>query len=175
MKSEQVIFPCETCDYETTCEENLRSHKIDLHSKKTIDHLTEEIIEDNPSNVAEIKFKQPVEPIPETVKLFEKKKGHHEVDEITPLRSFSGELKYPCNKCEYTATAKPSLKRHLDFVHNGFKIKCDECNKLFSGYSPLRRHIKRDHKYEMKYCDLCDFHGRSTDDVRFHKSKNHFN
>ena len=168
MKFEKVTFSCENCDYETTCEESLGKHNNDLHTEQEMNEYTSDTHIDEGQQATKIS---------EPIKLHEKtKKGHHEVDKIQPICNLSRELEYPCNKCnKYSSKSKHTLKRHVDFVHNGFKLKCEECNKLFSGESPLRRHIRRDHIGVMRYCDLCDFMGRSTDDVWRHKSKNHFN
>ena len=168
------------CDFETVCEEAIRSHRNSFHLEE-LTILGEDVIVNNPSELHETKINKsvPMAELPIAVKIYEKTKimrGQREVDKIQPVVSLSGELKYPCNECEYTTKSKESLKRHLDFVHGGFKLKCDQCNKLYSGDSPLRRHIKRKHKNgKNRFCDLCDFEGNTSDQVWYHKSTKHYN
>ena len=43
-----------------------------------------------------------------------------------------GNVKYPCDQCEYAATQKTSLKRH---------IESDQCEYAATQKSALKRHI----------------------------------
>ena len=114
--------------------------------------------------------------VPTTIKIYKRsKKGDHEADKVIPVPSLFGELIYPCDKCDYSPKIKESLKRHIDFVHNGLKLKCDQCSKLYAGEGKLRRHIRREHSNEIRLCDLCDFVAKTTDQLWYHKSKKHFN
>ena len=35
--------------------------------------------------------------------------------------------RYPCVKCEYSATRAGELKRHSDSKHEGVRYPCDKC------------------------------------------------
>ena len=45
IETDQEMFPCELCDFETSCQESLTSHKATLHSEEPMVHLDEEMIE----------------------------------------------------------------------------------------------------------------------------------
>ena len=39
-----------------------------------------------------------------------------------------GEVRYPCDQCDYKATEKGSLKKHIDAVHGDVRYSCDQCD-----------------------------------------------
>ena len=52
-----------------------------------------------------------------------------------------GNVKYPCDQCEYAATQKTSLKRHIESVHCKITYPCDYCEYVATQKSALKRHI----------------------------------
>ena len=52
---------------------------------------------------------------------------------------------YPCDPCQYKATEKGNLKKHIQSVHEKVKYFCDLCNK----------HVKSFHKRVKYSCDQC--------------------
>merc|ERR1712126_497822 len=44
---------------------------------------------------------------------------HQEIESILEFMSKHLSVKYPCNKCEYEATQKSSLKHHIQSKHEG--------------------------------------------------------
>jgi KRAB domain-containing zinc finger protein len=55
-------------------------------------------------------------------------------------------VKFDCLECDFKATTKGSLIKHVDTVHRGIrKFKCNECERSFSHYGNLARHIQSVH------------------------------
>ena len=150
-------FQCDNCEFESPFEEELHSHSSSCQSVE---------LKDYPIEVIDAKNKN--------IQLYVKsKRKPHEADKIEPTLSSKGELVYQCNKCDTKVTSKQNLKRHIDFVHEGLKVKCNICGKTFSDNSPLLRHIKKCHKNEMHYCNNCEFVTRSEEKLGRHIMKNH--
>ena len=73
------------------------------------------------------------------------------------IKSVHDRVKYPCNQCSYKATVPGSLQQHIKSIHEGIKYPCDECNYKASYPSQLLRHVKSIHE-EVKYpCDQCNY------------------
>ena len=70
--------------------------------------------------------------------------------------------------CQYCGDkfSKAFLKRHIKFMHKGFKLRCSECDFIFWDKKKLRRHMVIDHDHsidqefvkgsEERTCKLCD-------------------
>ncbi len=41
-------------------------------------------------------------------------------------------VRYPCDKCEHTATAASDLKKHIEIKHDGVRYPCHECEFVFN-------------------------------------------
>ena len=50
-----------------------------------------------------------------------------------------------CDPCDYNATDKKSLTRHIQSKHEGVKYACDQCDHQATQQSNLRTHIKKKH------------------------------
>ena len=55
-------------------------------------------------------------------------------------------LGYPCDQCDYKATQKAHLLRHLKSKHEGIKYPCDQCDFKATQKSNLLRHLKSKHE-----------------------------
>ena len=68
-----------------------------------------------------------------------------------------GKIKpYRCSDCDQSFGHKPSLRMHIENVHQNIKVKCDFCDISFSK-GGLNSHIKHVHeKVKDKKCHLCD-------------------
>ena len=104
----------------------------------------------------------------ENVKIYKPKEKNHEVEQIIPISDGFGK-KYPCNKCTYVTSYKDSLKKHLDFTHNGFKVICEECNKIYTSMSALGRHRAIIHGGKVFNCDKCEYQSKSSESLRSHR------
>ena len=63
--------------------------------------------------------------------------------------SINGE-KIPCNLCSKTFITRPSLKRHIVNIHEGFKpYKCDLCLYAAANHNTLKYHYKCTHGQEL--------------------------
>ena len=53
---------------------------------------------------------------------------------------------FQCSNCNYTATQKANLIRHISTVHNKIKqFQCEFCDSSFGQKAHLETHIKRKH------------------------------
>ena len=41
-------------------------------------------------------------------------------------------LRFPCDKCEYTASCNGNLRKHIESKHEGVRYPCDKCE--YSAY-----------------------------------------
>ena len=84
-----------------------------------------------------------------------------------------GEVRYPCDKCDYAATQKGKLKYHKEAKHQGVRYHCDLCE-----YSAKRPDILKEHKESkhegIKYpCDQCEYSACRPATLRQHKESKH--
>ena len=71
---------------------------------------------------------------------------------------------------------KPSLKRHIEIVHEGKKPseKCPSCEKLFREKTHLTRHIRDVHEKKKPFaCDLCEWSFAQSGQLKTHKRGKH--
>ena len=57
---------------------------------------------------------------------------------------------FPCIHCDYKATQKGNLKKHIEAVHDDIKFKCKICGVKMSQKGYLKRHIKSKHVAQSK-------------------------
>ena len=63
---------------------------------------------------------------------------------INKKRKLEG-VRYPCNKCEYSATKRNHLTEHIKNKHEGVRYPCDKCEYAATRATNLRIHIKSKH------------------------------
>ena len=52
-------------------------------------------------------------------------------------------MRYPCNQCEYAATAASRLKNHIESKHEGkVRYPCDQCDHTVTTARSLKLHIE---------------------------------
>merc|ERR1712150_208977 len=57
-----------------------------------------------------------------------------------PVSSFS------CDQCDYNATQKGNLARHINIVHNKMRnFECEECGHAFGQKNDLSMHVRAKH------------------------------
>ena len=54
--------------------------------------------------------------------------------------------RYPCNLCQYEATRKDELKRHIKSIHEGVTYPCHLCGYRATLNRNLRKHIQTIHE-----------------------------
>ena len=54
-------------------------------------------------------------------------------------------VKFQCGQCEYKATWKHHLLRHIKSIHEGVKFLCDQCDFKATQKGHLLAHIKSIH------------------------------
>ena len=146
-------FKCEECNVEFKEQENLNSHKANVHLIKK--HHCDTCKKDFASNASLKSHKKFVhkENLTEDLKcdicnktlsrkdhLRTHKKNVHKVQNTN-----SEDLK--CDVCNKTFSRKDHLKNHKSAVHEKFlNHACKSCDKKFSSYLQLYNHIRDDHE-----------------------------
>ena len=68
-------------------------------------------------------------------------------------------MSYVCNQCQYKATQKGDLKKHILAVHEVVRYCCGECDSTFVWHRDLKKHIQSVHD-EVRYdCSQCEYKG----------------
>ena len=50
--------------------------------------------------------------------------------------------RYPCEKCDYKARERGSLRQHIKPIHEGERYTCEKCDYKATQKGSLRQHIK---------------------------------
>ena len=98
------------------------------------------------------------------------------VDDTVSQQKSKGTL-HECNQCGYAVTRKETLKRHIQYEHEGaeWKYKCDRCSKRFKDRESLNVHVRCYHEKAPLKCkeEGCDAVYWSRCGLRDHKYKVH--
>ena len=62
-----------------------------------------------------------------------------------------------CLQCEYKATTKSGLQKHVRSIHEGQKFPCLHCGSTFSQKGNLQTHMKSVHKGQKIPCPHCEY------------------
>lgn len=129
-------FKCSECNAAFSQITNLRSHMEKCH-KNTIDgyEISNEVIDDQPY----ILHTNPVldEPMDENTV---------QNEAISPTMMIHLPDKIPCPECGTLFARRHDLKRHVLFIHRGFKpFRCLHCPMEYSNISHLKGHSKNVH------------------------------
>ena len=57
-----------------------------------------------------------------------------------------GQVKFPCEQCDYKAPQKGHLMAHITSTHEGVKFPCEQCDYKATQKGHLLTHIKSIHK-----------------------------
>ena len=57
-----------------------------------------------------------------------------------------GQLEQYCTKCEFLATRKDELKRHILLKHEGVKFPCSICSAEYASAAGLQWHVRNKHQ-----------------------------
>ena len=64
-------------------------------------------------------------------------------------------MKYPCDHCEYKATSKQGIEKHIQSLHLKVKFDCKHCDAVLSSREYLLKHVKAVHEKRKYSCDKC--------------------
>ena len=64
--------------------------------------------------------------------------------------------KFQCPQCEYKASEKGSLKKHIKSIHEGQKFPCPHCEYKAAAKRSLPAHIKSIHEGQKFQCPHCE-------------------
>ena len=65
--------------------------------------------------------------------------------------------KFDCDQCNYEATKKCNLVRHVKSRHEGVKFPCGQCDYKATQKGSLLEHVKSIHEGVKFPCDQCDY------------------
>jgi len=83
--------------------------------------------------------------------------------------------RYECERCDYKATQKGSLRKHQENIHEGVRHECDKCDYKATNKDNLRAHHKSVHGGVRYKCDQCDYVTGWTQHLSRHKRTKHQN
>ena len=75
---------------------------------------------------------------------------------------------FPCPDCDYKATLKGSLQRHIKSIHKGETFQCPDCDYKATHKSNIQTHIKSIHRGETFQCPECDYKTRWKSNLQMH-------
>ena len=81
---------------------------------------------------------------------------------------------YQCDKCDYKAALKTTLKEHISSIHEGGAHKCHLCDKGFACKFNLKLHVTTVHeKLKNHKCIYCEIAYGQKGDLNRHIKKVH--
>ena len=83
------------------------------------------------------------------------------------------EEQHKCNICGLLKRGISELKTHIKLVHDGVKLSCDECNYKTAYKWTLKTHKSSVHEGINFNCDKCDFKSAFKNNLRTHKRSVH--
>ena len=90
---------------------------------------------------------------------------------VRHYRSVHEGVKYQCNQCDYRATGRGNLQRHIQSKH--FKFSCNQCIYQATEMNHLQTHIKSQHEGVKYPCNQCDYRAKTREILRSHISAKH--
>ena len=88
------------------------------------------------------------------------------------IRSKHEGLLYTCDVCEFNTQYKTNLDQHK-YVHSAKTFKCVSCQYIASTKRALTRHIQNIHFEKNFHCKQCNFSGGSLPQINNHTRKSH--
>ena len=89
------------------------------------------------------------------------------------IESVHGDKQYPCDKCDYKTAWKGNLKTHIDSVHGDVRYTCDQCDNKATQKGDVKRHIEYIHGDVRYTCDQCDYNLKRNHDLKTHMNSVH--
>ena len=77
-------------------------------------------------------------------------------------------IKHECTQCEFKATLKQNLQRHIRSVHEGQKFSCIFCEYKATYKGNLHRHIKSVHEGQKFQCPQCEYKATQKVNLQTH-------
>ena len=82
------------------------------------------------------------------------------------------EKKFPFAECHYEATAKQSLKSHINSKHRKVELNCDICHIFVAFYKKsIQTHKDKVHHKKKHDCELCCKKFDTKQKLKKHKEK----
>ena len=78
-----------------------------------------------------------------------------------------------CPYCDYKATTKRNLKRHVESKHQGVCYSCDYCAYKATTKGNLKIHVESKHQGVCYSCDHCDYKATQKRSLKKHKLMHH--
>ena len=78
-----------------------------------------------------------------------------------------------CSYCNYKATTKQNLLKHIRSKHEGQKYNCNKCDKTFNYPNTLKEHRANIHMKVRYPCNICDYKAASRGCLSAHRKLKH--
>ena len=75
--------------------------------------------------------------------------------------------------CEYKATDKGHLKRHVKSIHEGIHYPCSQCDYKAPNKSDFKKHVDNKHNDICYSCDQCSCKGTVKGNLNQHVQYEH--
>lgn len=142
-KNELGKYPCTHCDYQASCQGNIKIHILSVHKGARYKCGQCDYQGTTQRNV----------------------KAHK-------LAVHEG-FKYNCDQCDYQGTQPGNLKRHKLNVHEGVKYSCEQCDFQGTTPGSLNRHKLSIHEGVKYNCEFCGMQFGRPYRLKNHIQKKH--
>ena len=167
-----VTYKCDQCDFETQHRTSVMRHKKQIHSKTIIKTIIMcEMCNYSGKSKQGLKIHQRFvhEDVRFKCDLCDKK-----VKSLILHKRNTHKLQtreYMCNQCEFTTTARHSLSRHVEMIHEKVEYKCDSCGYKTNIKSNFQNHTKR--HTDTFHCEQCSYTSKQKIHLDIHRKSKH--
>ena len=80
-----------------------------------------------------------------------------------------GIKQHSCQQCDYQVARADSLQIHIESIHEGIRYPCHQCEYTATQRSNLQKHIMSKHDSIKQFtCQHCDYQAARVDSLRMH-------
>ena len=152
-------------------ESNKKERKFNIHERKEISLLTNELVRDEVPNIFYDNRNWLKLETNNDVSLTKKRKTYL-LDGLPYVKSIepNADMSFSCDECNYTTkNGWFRLKCHKLKVHLGFEYTCQQCGEKFDSWGPLNQHKKHIHEGVYFKCVICKQQFKSSGGLKHHK------
>lgn len=81
---------------------------------------------------------------------------------------------HSCDQCDFTASTRRTVKRHINATHEGIMYHCDQCDHKANRKDILNTHVQAKHSGGESFsCDQCEYVGATKRYLKSHVESKH--
>jgi len=81
---------------------------------------------------------------------------------------------HSCDQCDFTASTRRTVKRHIQAEHEGLMFYCDQCDHKANRKDRLKAHVEAKHSVGESFsCDQCEYVGATKRYLKSHVESQH--